>query len=449
MKSSMTSPLPNEQQNQRIYPPSARGSIRELVKDPLSYFHNLVTQFGDIVCYRPAPETAYLINHPDFVRHILVENYQNYRKDTRSIQVFKKMVGDGLITSDGDTWRWQRKLVTPAFHRNRLDALDHLIVKATNEMLDRWANKYIQGQPVDVAREMASLTLTVTTQALFGVDIGDEVNVIGEWVNQAARDFEKPSRENVQESAHAIRTIVNRIIQERKSEFVDRGDLLSMMILARDEENPGGDVSTRKMNDEQLADQVMTLLIAGYETTANALTWTWYLLSQNIWAISILRQEVQEKLRGRPPRSSDLLDLPYSRMVFEESLRIFPPGWMIGRRAIHHDRIGGFDVEPETVIAICVYTIHRHPNFWEHPDVFDPQHFNPDAVRDRNKFAFIPFGAGPRYCIGNNFGLMEACLILACVSQKFELHLAPGIEVQPQPLFVLRPNRDLMMTLHT
>lgn len=449
MKPSMTSPIPNEDLSKRNYPPSARGSIRELVKDPLSYFHNLTTQFGDIVCYRPAPETAYLINHPDFVRHILVENYQNYRKDTHSIQVFKKMVGDGLVTSDGDTWRWQRKLVTPAFHRNRLDALDHLIVKATNEMLDRWANKYNQGQPVDIAREMASLTLTVTTQALFGVDIGDEVNVIGEYVNQAARDFEKPSRENVQESAHAIRTIVNRIIQERKRDFVDLGDLLSMMILARDEENPGGDVSARKMNDEQLADQVMTLLIAGYETTANALTWTWYLLSQNIGSISILRQEVQEKLRGRPPRSSVLLELPYSRMVFEESLRIFPPGWMIGRRAIHHDRIGGFDVEPETVIAICVYTIHRHPDFWQNPNVFDPQRFNPDTAHGRHKYAFIPFGAGPRYCIGNNFGLMEACLILACVSQRFELHLAPGIEVQPQPLFVLRPNRDLMMTLHT
>jgi cytochrome P450 len=447
----MTQPDPilqSENPSIQTYPPSPRGSIREMVRDPLNFFLGLTRQYGDIVCYRPAPDTAYIINHPDFIRHVLVDNYQNYSKETRSIQVFKKMVGDGLVTSEGETWRWQRRLMQPAFHHSRLEALDTMIITATMAILERWKGFYQAGQPIDISREMASLTLTITTRALFGVDLGEEVNVIGEWVNHAAADFEKPSRPNVQESAKAIRAIVERIIQERWQNFEDKGDLLSMMMLAQDEETPTNTIGRRRMDDAQLADQVMNLLIAGYETTANALTWTWYLLTQNPWALEPLRQEVQQVLGGRLPSSSDLPNLLYLRMVFEESLRLYPPGWMIGRRAIGADQIGGYTVEPNTIIAICVYTLHRHMDFWSDPETFDPQRFNPSAKRLRHKFAYIPFGAGPRHCIGNNFGLLEAVLIMACVAQNFELRLVPGNEVQPQPLFVLRPNRDLMMTLH-
>ena len=433
---------------QRNLPPSPRGSIREMVRDPLNFYLGLTRQYGDIVCYRPAPDTAYLINHPDYIRHVLVDNNRNYTKETYSNQVFKKVVGNGLVTSEGETWRWQRRLMQPAFHHTRLEILDTMIVQAAQEMLDRWENLYKQGLAIDIAREMASLTLTVTTRALFGVNLGNEVNDIGEWVNKAAQQFEKPSRPQVQESARAIRAIVERIVQERRRNFEDKGDLLSSMMQARDSEPQTGDSSGFTMNDSQLADQVMTLLIAGYETTANALTWTWYLLSQNLWAVEQIRQEVGRVLDSRLPTYADLEQLPYVHMVLDEGLRLYPPAWVLGRRAIGEDEIGGYYVAPNTVIAICIYTLHRHLQYWDQPEVFDPQRFNPAVRHPQLKDAYMPFGGGPRQCIGNNFGLLEASLILACVAQRFELHLAPGIEVKPQPLFVLRPNRDLMMTLH-
>jgi enediyne biosynthesis protein E7 len=432
----------NDQPTAQRLPPSPQGSIRQLVRDPLNFFLDLTRQYGDVVCYRPAPDTAYLINHPDFVRRVLVENYRNYSKDTYSLQVFKKVIGDGLVTSEGEAWRQQRRMMQPAFHHTRLEALDTMIIAAVQPMLRRWQAQYAANQPVDIAREMASLTLTVTTRALFGVDLGDEVNQIGEWVNRAAVQFEKPSRPQVQESAQAVRAVVERIVQQRQDHFEDRGDLLSSMILTRDE------TTQLPMDNRHLADQVMTLLIAGYETTANALTWTWYLLSQHPWAIERLRQEVRQTLQNRPPTTADLARLPYVRMLLDESLRLYPPAWMIGRRALGPDRIGGYTVGANTVIAICAYTLHRHPDYWDQPDDFNPERFRPGGDRPIHKYAYIPFGAGPRQCIGNHFGLLEASLIMACIAQQFELRLAPGIEVQPQPLFVLRPNRDLMMTLH-
>jgi cytochrome P450 len=200
------------------------------------------------------------------------------------------------------------------------------------------------------------------------------------------------------------------------------------------EENGG------RLDDQQLRHEMMGLLIAGHETTANALTWTFYLLSQNQDSIERLRREVRQALDGSTPTSADIPRLPYLRLVLDESLRLFPPAWIIGRRAIADDEIGGYHVPAGTVIAICIYTLHRHPAFWETPDLFDPERFTPERSADRHKYAYIPFSIGPRQCIGNSFALLEASLILASIAQRFELHLSPGVEVQPQALFVLRPN---------
>jgi cytochrome P450 len=372
---------------------------------------------------------------------VLVDNNRNYTKGTSSNEVFKKVVGEGLLTSEGETWRKQRRMMQPAFHQTRLKMLDEMIVSATQSMLERWQGLYQEDQPVDIAREMAALTLTITTRSLFGVDLGEEVREVGEIINRAANYLEKPSHPRLMQSAGELTALVDRIIQQRKRDFKDEGDLLSSMILARDENGAG-------LDDEQLRNQVMTFILAGYETTASTLTWTWYLLSQNPGALERLRQEVRATLDGRAPRYNDLDLLTYTGMVLDESLRLFPPAWTLGRRAIGEDRIGDYYVAPHTVIAICIYTLHRHPGFWENPEAFDPERFLPERSAGRNKFAYIPFGAGPRQCIGNNFGLMEACLVIACVAQRFELHLLPGIDVQPQALFVLRPSRDLMMSLH-
>ena len=413
-----------------------------MVRNPLQFFQNIALQYGDIVCYRPAPEPAYLINHPDYIRHVLVDNNRNYSKDTYSNRYFGKLVGGGLLTTEGDPWRKQRRMMQPAFHHTRIEQLDGMIVEAAQSMLDRWQKAFESNQPIDIAREMAALTLTITTRSLFGVDLGDEVREVGEIFNRAASDLEKPSSPRLIQSAQEFGEVVDRIIQQRKQNFKDGGDLLSSMILARDAAT--GD----RMDDEQLRTQVMTLMLAGYETTASTLTWTWHLLSQNLHAMDRLRSEVSETLQGRSPRYSDLDNLPFTGMVLDESLRLFPPAWTLGRRAIGDDEIDGFYIPANTVIAICIYVLHRHPGFWDQPDTFDPERFTLENAKRRNKFAYIPFGAGPRQCIGNNFGLMEAALVMACILQRFELHAMPGMEVHPQALFVLRPNRDVMMSLH-
>jgi cytochrome P450 len=434
-------PSPNNEPKQQGYPPTPHGSARELVRNPLRYFSTITREYGDIVCYRPAPDPAYLFNHPDYVRHVLIDNHRNYSKETYSIQAFKKVMGDGLITAEGEAWLWQRRLMQPAFHHSRLERLDGLIANTTQEMLRRWDQHHQQNQAVDIAREMAALTLSVTARALFGVDLGERVNSIGEIVNRAASLFEKPSSPIVQQSAQEFRAVVDDIIRQRQVDFRDGGDLLSSLMLARDEHSGQG------MTDRQLSDQLMGLLLAGYETTANALTWTWYLLSENPWAGKLMRDEINQVLQGRAPASGDIQNLPYLRQVLDESLRLYPPAWMLGRRAIGEDVIGGYTVPAGTVIAISAYTLHRHPAFWERPDEFDPSRFSPSQAARQHKFAYIPFGAGPRQCIGNTFGLLEASLILACVAQRYELRVAPGSEVQPQALFVLRPNRDVLMEL--
>jgi len=427
---------------ERRLPPTPHGSVRQLVRNPLSYFLSITQQYGDIVCYRPAPDPAYLINHPNYIRHVLVENYHNYSKDTYSNQAFKQVIGEGLINLEGDAWLRQRRLMQPAFHHSRLERLDGMIVQATLDMLDRWQVFSESGQPVDIAREMAALTMTITSRALFGVDLGDEVKAIGEIINKVANLTEKPRDPRLQQAAREFRAVVEGIIQERRRNFRDQGDLLTSLMTAHDE-NSGA-----MLTDDQLKNEVMGLLLAGHETTANALTWTLYALSQNLWASERMHNEIQLLLDKRKPASPDLARLPYLRLVLEESLRLYPPAWIIGRRAIQDDEIDGYHVPGGTVIAICIYTLHRHPTFWENPELFDPERFTPERSASRDKYAYIPFSIGPRQCIGNSFSLLEASLILTCIAQRFELHLLPGIEVQPQPLFVLRPNRDLLMSLH-
>lgn len=425
----------------RRLPPIVSGhSIREMARSPLQFFQSIASQYGDIVCYRPAPEPAFLINHPDHIRHVLVDNNRNYTKDTYSNRLFTKVVGEGLLTSEGERWRKQRRMMQPAFHHTRIEQLDGMIVQATQDMLVQWQKAYEANRPIDIAREMAALTLTITTRSLFGVDLGGEVRQVGEIINRAASYLEKPSNPHLIESARDFGEIVDRIIRQRKQNFRDGGDLLSSMLQVRDE--------GAGMDDQQLRNQVMTLMLAGYETTASALTWTWHLLSQNLSVLAHLRRDVRETLNGRLPRYSDLDNLPLVRMTLDESLRLFPPAWTLGRRAVSDDVIGGYSVPADTVLAVCIYTLHHHPGFWDRPEVFDPERFSPEHSKGRNKFSYIPFGAGPRQCIGNSFGLMEAALVIACVLQRFELHSVPGAEVHPQALFVLRPNRDVLMSLH-
>ncbi len=424
-------------------PPNPRGSVRELVRQPLSFFLAITRQYGDIVCYRSAPEVAFLVNHPDHIRHILVENNKNYSKATYSNTKFKDVIADGLLVSEGDNWLRQRRLMQPAFHQNRLAQLVPLVTDETNRVIEHLDAATREGRPVDISKLMASLTLSITTKALFGVDLGEEVNNVGDMINMAADLLEKPKYARFQNALQYVDQVVFGIIEERRRTNVDTGDLLSKLLQSRDEETGQG------MDDQQLRNQVITLLLAGYETTANALTWTWYLLAQNPQQAIQMRTEAAQVLRGSLPSSENLADLLYTRMVFEESLRMYPPAWVLGRKALGEDEIGGYRVPAGTIIAISPYVAHRHPDFWEKPDVFDPLRFTAERSAGRHRFAYLPFGAGPRQCIGNTLAQLEAHIILSMIASRFDLTLVPDQDIHPQPLFILRPDRPVLMQVRT
>jgi cytochrome P450 len=423
-------------------PPSPRGSTRDLVRQPLSFFLAITRQYGDVVCYRSAPEVAFLVNHPDHIRHILVDNHKNYSKATYSNTKFKDVIADGLLVSEGDSWLRQRRLMQPAFHQNRLTQLVPLVTSETARIIERMDAAAEKGQPVDISKLMAALTLSITTKALFGVDLGDEVNNVGDVINMAADLLEKPKHAHFQNALQYVDQVVFSIIEERRRTSTDTGDLLSKLLQARDEETGQG------MDNQQLRNQVITLLLAGYETTANALTWTWYLLAQNPNQAGMLRAEAADVLKEGQPTNEDFANLPYTRMVFEESLRLFPPAWVLGRKALGEDEIGGFRVPAGTIIAISPYVVHRHIDYWEEPEVFDPLRFTAERSTRRHRFAYLPFGAGPRQCIGNTLALLEAQIILSMIAHRFDLALIPDQDVQPQPLFILRPDRPVLMAVH-
>ncbi len=424
-----------------LSPPVAHLQKRDLLRNPLTFFLTLVRQYGDVVCYRPAPEPAYLVNHPDLIRHVLVDNSRNYTKDTYINQMFKRAVADGLLTSEGEAWRRQRRLMQPAFHHHRLKQLDRVITERTKLMLERWDHAYQRGESILISQEMATLTLSITTKILFGIDLGEEVQRIGMAVDMGGALLERPNHPRFREGLQIIEEIVDRIIAMRRNTKTGESDLLSLLLEAQDPQNGSG------LQDHEVRHQTVTLLLAGYETTASALTWTWYLLAQHPEATEQLRQEAQTFLNGHIPQYADLENLPYARMVFEEALRLYPPAWILGRRAVAEDRLGDYTIPANAIVAISPYTIHRHPTFWEEPERFDPLRFSKERSASRHRFAYIPFGAGPRQCIGNHLALLEAGLILPMIAQHFVLTLDDDHPISPEVVFVLRPDRQMRMRL--
>ncbi len=444
-------------------PPSTRdsslifGSLPELQRDQLGFYMNAFKQYGDVVRFRAfGPIYAYMFFHPDDIEYILRRNNTNYHKGIAH-QRFKSLLGEGLLTSEGKIWLKQRRLSQPAFHRQRIAGFATTMTNATASMLEHWQSYAGSGQAFDVSAEMTRLTLQIVGQTLFNTDIsGDEVKVVRDAlyvaldylnyrVSHFTLDFMErlPTRRNRQyrKAQRILDKLVYDIIAERRQSGGDTGDLLSMLLLARDEETGEG------MSDKQLHDEVMTLILAGHETTANTLTWTWYLLAQHPEVERKLHDELARVLSGRTPTVADLAQLPYTKMVIEESLRLYPPAWGMSRHAVADDEIRGYRVPAGTEVAVVQYVTHRHPDFWENPEAFDPERFTPERSAGRPNFAYFPFGGGPRLCIGNTFALMEAQLILAMIAQTYRLRLVPGQTIEPEPIITLRPRRGISMTL--
>jgi cytochrome P450 len=452
-----TAPARSRQTSRSRTAPGPRGGILgslDLMRKPIPFLMKTFAQYGDVVHYRVLNSHVYLIAHPDGVQHVLQGNHRNYDKSSFDYQLLKRQLGEGLLTSDGPLWLRQRRLIQPVFHRNRVAALGDMMTDITLEMLEQWDAPAREGRPFDVAAEMMRLTLRIVGRALLSLEMGAQADTVARSVttlNEAFGEFNlidvfapfipTARSRRLKAAVGTLDAIVYGIIAERRRTDVDQGDLLSMLLAARDEETGEG------MSDQQLRDEVLTLILAGHETTANALAWTFYLLSQNPEAECKLGAEVREVLSGRAPTSADLANLNYTRMVIDESMRIYPPAWAVSRAATEDDEIGGFRIPKGAVVTPSQFVTHRHPGFWEEPERFDPERFTPERSERRPRFAYFPFGGGPRLCIGNTFALTEAGLVLAAVAQRYRLRLMPGHPIEMQPLVTLRPRYGVRVIL--
>jgi cytochrome P450 len=427
------------------------GSLFELRRDPLSFMTRVAREYGDVVRLRVGLADAYLVSHPDYVKEVLVTQQHSFKKGL-GLEWAKSLVGEGLLTSYGDVHRRQRRLIQPSFHRQRIQAYGKTMVHYAEHRRDRWRS----GQEIDLHEEMTALTMAIVAEALFGALVEGESREIGEALTTIVDLFPRftlpfarllqllplPSNRRFARALARLDDTVYRLIAEGRRSGEDRGDLLSMLLAARDEEVDGGG-----MTDRELRDEVMTLFLAGHETTASALTWTFYLISENPEAEARLLAEVDAVLAGRSPTVDDLPRLSFTEGVFAESMRLYPPAWGIDFRALSDVMIGPHLIEKDAFVATLQWVVHRDPRFWPDPLRFDPDRWTPEARAARPKFAYFPFGAGARQCIAEPFAWMEGVLVLATFAQRWRLRLRPGQTVEPQPLVTLRPRQSMRMTV--
>jgi cytochrome P450 len=420
-------------------------------RQTLSFLQELRERYGDLVTLPTVLGPWMLVFHPDGVRHIVQENHFNYRKGGISNQALRLTLGNGLLTNNGDSWLHQRRLIQPVFHRERLATMSRLMTENAASWLDEVSIE--TQQPLDLFQQMSGLTLNIVCQALFGTDmlvhkerVFQATSTINHLEAQAfyapgLLTLPTPQRHRLYAARATLYAVVDALIARRRAKSTEN-DLLTLLLQAQDEETGEG------MTDQQVRDEVMTLMAAGHETTSNALCWTLLLLARHPDIEARLREEYTRVLGGRAPQMEDLPQLKLTRMVLEESMRLYPPAWAFARSAIAEDEIGGSTIAKGAYVLMFLATTHRHPDFWERPDVFDPERFEPSRAAGRHRFAYFPFGGGPRVCIGNQFALTEAQLILATILPRYQFRLLPGADVIPEPLITLRPRGKLLMTIH-
>ncbi len=420
-------------------------------RGPLPFFQTLAQQYGDISYFKLGGQGAYFLNHPDLIKDVLVTNNQDFMKGL-ALQRAKRLLGEGLLTSEGEFYRRQRRLAQPAFHRARIAAYGGSMIDYASLARARWHD----GATVNMSDEMMRLTLAIVGKTLFDADVesaaaevGEAMTVVMELFNTISIPFfdllqklPLPQMRRFDSARARLDTIIFRVIEERRASGSDRGDLLSMLLLAQDVEGDGG-----RMTDTQLRDELMTIFLAGHETTANALTWTWYLLSQNPEAEAHLHEELDRVLARRLPVVEDAGRLPYTEMVLAESMRLYPPAWATGRMAVTDCEIGGYRIPKRSLVIMSQFVMHRDPRYFSDPLRFDPMRWTAEARESRPQFSYFPFGGGPRRCIGEGFAWMEGILLLATLAQHWQMRLAPTQVVELRPLITLRPKHGMRMIL--
>jgi len=421
-----------------------------LGREPLSYLRELARGYGDVAHITAAGENIVVLSHPQMVKDVLITHQRNFRKG-RGLERARKLLGNGLLTSEGEDHLRQRRLIQPAFHKERIASYATTMTEYADRIQARWTD----GATLDVAEEMMRLTLGVVGRTLFDADVEAQARNVGDALTSVLNSFwttmlpfadllEKlpiPLLRKGKAARAQLDAIIYGLIAERRKFPGDRGDLLSMLLLAQDEEQGG-----RGMTDAQVRDEAMTIFLAGHETTANALAWTWYLLSGAPEIEQQLHAEVDRVLVGRTPTVADLPRLPVVEQVITESMRLYPPAWLIGRRAIGEYRVGEYTLPPRTIVLLSPYVLHRDTRFFAEPDRFMPARWTPEFRQALTPFAYVPFGGGTRRCIGESFAWMELVLVTAAIAQRWRLHVVPGHPVVPQPLVTLRMKHGLRMT---
>jgi cytochrome P450 len=428
------------------------GLLRKLVMDRLGLMSSAAADYGDAVLMKIGPVSLYFFNHPDHAKHVLADNSANYHKGFGLAQA-RRALGDGLLTSEGALWRKQRKVIQPAFQHKRMAQQAGIIVEEAAGLVDRLRAR--GGEPVDVVREMTELTLGVLGRTLLDADLGafDSIGESFEAVQDQAM-FEAMSLSKVpvwlplpkqlrfRRARRDLQRVVDRLVADRGARGAAGGDDVLSRLIVSTREEPDPRVGRQRMRDE-----LVTLLLAGHETTASTLGWTFYLIDRHPEVRERLHAEAVEVLGDRPPAYEDLHRLTYTSMVIQEVMRLYPPVWMLSRLAQGDDEVGGYHVPAGVDVLICPYTLHRHPGFWDDPLRFDPDRFDPGRTANRPRYAYIPFGAGPRFCVGNHLGMMEATFVIAMVARDLRLTKVPGRAVTPEPMLSLRVRGGLPMTV--
>jgi cytochrome P450 len=442
------------------YPDGPRDGLlgltlaRRLGRDPLGVVTEIGRTYGDIAYLRMGPIRAYFLNSPQLIRELLLTKNKSFRKVPWLTRPLTKIDGNGLVLSEGDFWLRQRRLVQPAFSTRRFDGYAQATVDFTRRMLDRWT----AGSTFDMAAEMTHLTLEIIAKTLFDVELAGQVAQLGEAVHTISETFVRevsspvrlpdwlplPGKRRWRRAARMLDDLIWNIIRERRASGRDHGDLLSMLLLAVDEEGDG-----RGMTDVQARDEAITLFNAGHDSTAAALAWIWYLVARHPDVENKLIEEIDGAVGGRAPAYGDVAQLPYTEMVVKEAMRLYPPTWsLFPREALADVEMGGYTIARGSWVYAYPWVTQRDGRFFDDPEKFDPQRFAPGRIESIPPYAYFPFGAGPRVCIGNTFATMEMVLIIACVLQRFRVHLAADQgAVEPEALISIRPKGGLRVSL--
>lgn len=424
--------------------------LSNLRSAPLPFIRQMTSTYGDNVYFKAAGRPIYLFNDPESIQQVLVTRQNSFHKGF-ALQRTKNLLGEGLLTSEDELHLRQRRMIQPMFHRQRIAGYAETMVSLAEHVSSTWQD----GATLDMHAEMTHLTLLIVARTLFDTDLENNADELGQSVTTLLTSFTRtlgplaelrlrlplPSTKRLEQARERLEASINAMIAERRTGG-DRGDLLSMLIAAQDDED-----GNRQMSDRQVRDEVLTLFLAGHETTANALTWTFYLLSQNPEAACELQAELGRVLNGRNPTYADVESLPYTRMVLSESMRLYPPAWIMVRAAIEDVEISGYSIPRGSSVILSQWVTHRNERYYSEALKFDPQRWTPANVAARPKMAYFPFGGGARMCIGEPFAWMEGILLLATLAQKWEMRLEPGFPVELLPEITLRPKHGMRMEL--